>query len=88
MDTAIIGAGIFGLAIGLVLGRWSSRGARRRVVWSAAATRTAPDEEIEALIRAGKTIHAIKRHREIHGSDLMQAKLAIEEAQTRLLGGG
>lgn len=88
MDTAIIGAGIFGLVIGLVLGRWSSRRPRRHVVWSEASPRVAPDEEIEALIRAGKTIHAIKRHREIYGSDLMQAKLAIEEAETRLLGGG
>lgn len=90
MDATIVGAGIIGLLVGVVLGRWSARGARSRVVWVEPARRVSPgeplDEQIDALIRAGRKIHAIKRHRELYGTDLRQARLAIDEAETRLLG--
>lgn len=38
----------------------------------------APDE-IETLLRAGRKIEAIKRHRELHGSGLKEAKEAVEQ---------
>jgi len=47
-----------------------------------------PDAEVDALVRAGKKIYAIKRHRDIFGSDLVEAKDAIDVLEMRLLGTG
>ena len=61
------------------------RGAPER----AAATRRRPDlqelgPEIEALVRGGDVIAAIKRHRERFGSSLKDAKDAIDAVRERL----
>lgn len=93
MDPTLIGVGLGGLIVGFGLGRRSARGLRRQVVWTEAPARqltgTArdeePDELIEALIRAGKKIYAIKRHRELYGSELREAKDAIDALELRLL---
>lgn len=87
MDTALLGAGMVGLLIGVMVGRWSARSTRRRLVWAEPARSWPPDEEIERLVRAGRKIHAIKRHRELHGSDLRQAKDAIDAVEAPLLRG-
>ena len=44
------------------------------------------DPEIEELVRTGRKIHAIKRHRELYGSDLRGAKLAIDRLEARMNG--
>ena len=98
METAVIGAGLIGLVVGILVGRWSVRGTQRRLVWPAPArgrpTRSTPvpiwppDEEIEALVRAGRKIQAIKRHRDLFESTLRQARDAVDAIETRLLGGG
>jgi hypothetical protein len=94
MDPTLIAVGLGGLIIGFALGRRSSRGLRRQVVWTETRARrltsnesdTEPDEQIELLVRAGKKIHAIKRHRDLYGSDLREAKDAIDALEYRLLG--
>jgi hypothetical protein len=42
-------------------------------------------DELERLLREGQKIQAIKRHRELTGSGLKQAKDAIEALEARLL---
>ncbi|MCB1004092.1 MAG: hypothetical protein KDB35_07890 [Acidimicrobiales bacterium] len=47
--------------------------------WEQPPAPTGPDAEIVALVRAGKTIEAIKRYRELTGTDLATAKAAVEQ---------
>jgi hypothetical protein len=94
MDPTLIAVGIGSLILGFALGRRSARGPRRHLVWTGPPARrltaqgdAEPDEQIEALIRAGRKIHAIKRHRDLYGSDLREAKDAIDALEVRLLSG-
>jgi ribosomal protein L7/L12 len=47
----------------------------------------ATDEDIDALIRAGRKIEAIKAYRHVHHVDLKDAKDAIETRARSLTGG-
>lgn len=40
-------------------------------------------EQVEALLRRGKTIHAIKAYREATGADLREAKEAVDRLSGR-----
>lgn len=73
---------IFLLAgVGTVL--WAAR--RRRDLESAASPPQWPrDEVIEELLREGRKSEAIKRHRVLFGSDLIEAKTAIDALLARL----
>jgi hypothetical protein len=62
------------------------RGAPERAAASAAAgpELQEPGPEIEALVRGGDVIEAIKRHRERFGSSLQEAKDAVDAVRERL----
>lgn len=58
---------------------------RRRDLQSAASPPQWPrDERIEELLRTGRKSEAIRRHRELFGSDLNEAQIAIEALLARL----
>ena len=65
---------LLAFAIGYAVGR---RRPDRTVVWSA-ATPPIASPDVEALIRQGRTIDAIRRYRELHGTGLKEAKDAVE----------
>jgi hypothetical protein len=69
-----------GTAVVLILGFLSRRSERTgggpRHLQSGGASPTAGD--IDALLRSGHKIDAIKRYRQLHGVDLKAAKDAIE----------
>jgi hypothetical protein len=87
MEPAAIAVGLAGLLVGVLVGRRSARGPRRRVIRTVDPGRWPANEEIESLVRAGRHIDAIRRHREIHGSDLREAKDAIDAIAARLPSG-
>ena len=92
MDIRILAVGAALLLVGFFLGRltaakkdghtivYEPRRRDRGAVPDAADS----DPEIIALIREGKMIHAIKRHRDLTGSGLKEAKDAIEAIAARV----
>lgn len=47
--------------------------------WEQPPAPTGPDAEVLALVRAGNTLEAIKRYREITGVGLAEAKAAVDQ---------
>lgn len=92
MKTLAIEAGLF--LIGFLIGRFTAPRERTTVVYKTTTTRStrepagngiaAVDEEIEAAIRSGRKIDAIKLYRATYGTDLKEAKEAVEALQARL----
>ncbi len=75
------------LVLGFVLGRLSAGGRRPSQPPSSFTRPIAPPQDgidpdseaqLLALLQAGKLIEAIKRHRQLYGSDLRTAKQAVE----------
>ncbi|MDP9176071.1 MAG: hypothetical protein M3O61_00155 [Gemmatimonadota bacterium] len=92
MKTLIFYAAL--VLFGFLLGRFTAPKERTTVVYKPTAARSregsagseaAPvDVEIEAAIRAGRKIDAIRLYRETYGTDLKSAKEAVEALQSRL----
>lgn len=82
--------------LGFLMGRFTAPKERTTVVYKPTVPRgsagsesseiTAIDAEIEAAIRSGRKIEAIKMYRETYGTDLKSAKEAVEALQSRLGG--
>ncbi|HYN80491.1 MAG TPA: hypothetical protein VES88_03245 [Gemmatimonadaceae bacterium] len=79
--------------LGYLIGRFTAPKERTTVVYKPAArsregsagTEVAEvDAEIEAAIRSGRKIDAIRLYRETYGTDLKSAKEAVEALQSRL----
>ena len=49
------------------------------LAWEQPPASEGPDAEVVALVRAGKTLEAIKRYREITGVGLAEAKAAVDQ---------
>jgi ribosomal protein L7/L12 len=96
MDVQLLLAGGALLLVGFVLGRLTSPRERSTVVYQppagtarGAARDLVPgappiDGEVEAHLRAGRKIDAIRRYRELHGVGLKEAKDAVEALDARL----
>ena len=69
--------------VGLAVGR--SR-PRRQLVWSEPARPPQRSPDVDDLIRRGQKIEAIKRYRKLHGTDLKDAKEAVEAIERQLEG--
>lgn len=93
MKTFIIDAGL--VLLGFLIGRFTAPRERTTVVYKPAAGSGGPtragsgepspaDAEIEAAIRSGRKIDAIRMYRETYGTDLKSAKEAVEALQSRL----
>ncbi len=90
VTTLAVGAGM--LLIGFVLGRMNGRAGRTTTVYEAPRRRSGGspaggrelDPEVEACIRAGRKIEAIRRYRKLYGGDLKAAKEAVEAYEARL----
>ena len=91
-QTLVIGIGLF--VLGWVIGRLTAPKEKTTTVYRAVgpgsevATRTRSglaevDPEIEAAIRNGQKIEAIKRYRAIHDTDLKDAKDAVDAIEAR-----
>ena len=85
----VIGVGLF--LLGLVVGRLTAPRVRSETVHhhpargaGGAESDRAVDAEVEALLRAGRKLEAIKRHREAYGLGLREAKDAVEAIEARL----
>jgi ribosomal protein L7/L12 len=61
-----------------VLGLLSRRGERPDSKHTRSGGAPLPPPDIDALLRTGRKIEAIKRYRSLHGVDLKHAKDAIE----------
>lgn len=89
MDPLWIG-GLVGLALGFVLGRITAPSGERtelpRPMGTQARVQLPPDEAVDALLRAGRKIEAIKLVRERTGLGLKEAKDLCDERQRRLPG--
>lgn len=83
-ESLLIGIGLF--AFGFVLGRLTSTKEKTTTVYQPIAGRevTATDPQIEALLRAGQKIDAIKLYRQNYGVDLKEAKDAVDAVESRL----
>jgi ribosomal protein L7/L12 len=86
-EFVLIGAAL--LIIGFVVGRVTAPRKRTTVTYepprSRAATRPpSMDAGIEASIRAGNMIEAIRRYRQLNGTSLKEAKDAVEALAARL----
>jgi len=86
METQSLVIGIGLLALGFVIGRFTSPKDKTTTVYQPIAGRevTAADPEIEALLRAGKKIDAIKLYRQNYGVELKDAKDAVDAVESRL----
>lgn len=85
IDPNLVVVAIIFLLAGVGLNRRAAR--RQRDIESGASRPQWPhDEAIEELVRTGKKIEAIRRHRELFGSDQDEAKIAIDTLQARLSG--
>jgi ribosomal protein L7/L12 len=93
MQTVAIGVGLF--VLGFLVGRLTAPKERSTVVYNPIGGRGdlqsknareigAAYPEIEAAIRAGRKIEAIKLYREAFGTDLKGAKDAVEALEARL----
>lgn len=80
----LIGVGLF--AFGFVIGRLTSPKEKTTTVYQPIAGReiTAADPQIEALLRAGQKIDAIKLYRQNYGVGLKEAKDAVDVVESRL----
>jgi ribosomal protein L7/L12 len=88
MDTQLLLTGLAMLLVGFVLGRMTARPGRRKVIYEAPRTvlaaDPAADAELVEHLRAGRKLDAIKRHRELYGTGLKEAKDAVEALEARL----
>jgi ribosomal protein L7/L12 len=94
LKTLIIDVGL--VLFGFLIGRFTAPRERTTTVYKPASGRggealvrgegSAADAEIEAAIRAGRKIEAIKLYRETYGTDLKSAKDAVDALQLRLGG--
>jgi phosphodiesterase/alkaline phosphatase D-like protein len=71
---------LLAFALGYALGR---RRSDRAVVWTA-TTPPVASPDVEALVRDGRKIDAIKRYRKLHGVGLKEAKDAVEALEREL----
>ena len=86
MNIQLVLGGAALLLLGFALGRWTAPRERQTVVYQSAPPRAAGnaaaatdgDAEILAYVRAGQPIQAIRRHRELYGSSLRDAKAAVD----------
>ena len=69
--------------LGMAVGRARPR---RRVVWSEPARPLQRSAEVDDLIRRGHKIEAIRRYRKLYGTDLKEAKDAVEAIERQLAG--
>ena len=91
MNVAIV-LGIF--LLGFIIGRLTASKEKTTTVYQPVVRRgdvsrgsrdiAEIDPEIETAIRGGRKIDAIKRYREIYGTDLKGAKDAVEAMEERL----
>ena len=95
MDAQTLAAGAGLLLIGFLLGRLTAPRERSTVVYRPAGERAdrtpggaddGADAEIEAYLRAGRKIEAVRRYRNAYGTDLKAAKDAVEAVAARLQG--
>ena len=92
MKTWIIYAAL--VLLGFLIGRFTAPKERTTVVYKPTVARGSGesgsdeiaevDAGIEAAIRAGRKIDAIRMYRETYGTDLKSAKEAVEALQSRL----
>ncbi len=93
MQTLAIGAGLF--VLGFLIGRLTAPKERSTTVYQPVRARddrqsttgrddNTVDPEIEAALISGHKIEAIKRYRELYGTDLKGAKDAVEAIEARL----
>ena len=88
MDPLWIGA-LVGVVVGFVLGRLTAPSGERTELPRPMGTQSVrppatPDQEVDALLRAGRKIEAIKLVRERTGLGLKAAKDLVEEREQRL----
>jgi ribosomal protein L7/L12 len=86
-EFVLIGAAL--LIIGFVVGRVTAPRKRTTVTYEPprprAATRPASiDAEIEAALRAGNKIEAIRRYRQVNATSLKEARDAVDALEARL----
>jgi large subunit ribosomal protein L7/L12 len=86
-EFVLIGAAL--LIIGFVVGRVTAPRQRTTVTYEpprsrASAKAPSIDAGIEASLRAGNRIEAIRRYRELNGTGLKEAKDAVEALEARL----
>ena len=86
MQIGVIGIAIGVFLFGFLVGRLTSPKEKTTTVYQPIAGReiTASDPQIEALLRAGKKIDAIKLYRQNYGVDLKDAKDAVDAVESRL----
>ena len=85
--TVVIAIAIF--IAGVLLGRATAPKTRTTVVYPPAAAPdaaadAAPGAQVQAALRAGRKIDAIRLYREQHGVGLVRAKQAVEAIEGRL----
>lgn len=92
MQTLAIGAGLF--VLGFLIGRLTAPKERSTTVYQPVRSRDdrqsgsgreldAIDPDVEAALAAGHKIEAIKRYRELYGTDLKGAKDAVDAIEAR-----
>jgi large subunit ribosomal protein L7/L12 len=86
-EFVLIGAAL--LIIGFVVGRMTAPRQRTTVTYEPPRSRPAAkppsaDAGIEASLRAGNKIEAIRRYRQLNGTSLKEAKDAVEALEARL----
>jgi ribosomal protein L7/L12 len=87
MQIDIVGIALGLVVLGFLIGRLTAPKEKTTTVFQPVARRIdigAADPEIETAIRSGHKIEAIKRYREIYGTDLKDAKDAVDAIEARL----
>jgi large subunit ribosomal protein L7/L12 len=89
VDAQTIAVGMTLFVAGLVVGRLTAPKERTTTIYQPAPARetvadAGADAEIDALLRRGNKIEAIKRYRETYGTGLKEAKDAVEAIEARL----
>jgi ribosomal protein L7/L12 len=86
MQIDVVGIAIGVFLFGFLVGRFTSPKEKTTTVYQPIAGReiTAADPQIEALLRAGQKIDAIKLYRQNYDVDLKEAKDAVDAVEARL----
>jgi len=85
MQTLAMGAGLF--ILGFLIGRVTAPKERSTTVYQPVRSSVdagSVDPEVEAALAAGHKIEAIKLYRKMYGTDLKEAKDAVDAIEARL----
>jgi ribosomal protein L7/L12 len=84
MSTDVLVALVAAVVVGFILGQVIRRRDDARIVWTEPVDLEKADDDVKAMVQRGQIIQAIKRHRELTGAGLKEAKDYVDALKAQL----